>query len=111
MVKALGFQTREIGDLARFVRHSHWAVFENIEIRELTPRSFKMRTIGCSAQRAAQRWGMEYYDCATAGTRIRRGFFKGINHQAEVRRILTPPEAGPKGTGAGISCEWLISLA
>jgi len=110
LIKALGFPGREIKDLARFLKYSHWAIFENIEIAGLTADSFRMRTLDCSAQRAAKRWGMEYYDCAAGGLRIREGFFKGINPGARVQRVFTPPEAGLERRPATASCEWLISL-
>ena len=110
LVKALGFPGEEIKDLIKFLKYSHWAIFENIEITDLTANSFRMRTLDCSAQSAAKRWGMEYYDCGTAGMRIRSGFFKGINRKAKVQRIFTPPEARPEDTRANVSCEWLVSL-
>jgi len=110
LVKALGFPREEVKDLTRFLEYSHWAIFENIEIAELTANSFRMRTLDCSAQSAAKKWGMEYYDCGTAGMWIRSGFFKGINRKAKVQRIFTPPETGPEGTRAIVSCEWLVSL-
>jgi hypothetical protein len=111
LVKVLGFPREEIKDLARFLKYSHWAIFENIEIAELTANSFRMRTLDCSAQSAAKKSGMEYYDCRTGGLRIRSGFFKGINPKAKVQRIFTPPESRPEGRRAIVSCEWLISLA
>jgi hypothetical protein len=110
LVKALGFPREEIKDLTKFLGYSHWAIFENIEIAQLTANSFRMRTLDCSAQRAAKRWGLEYYDCGAGGLRIRNGFFKGINPKAKVKRIFTPPEVRPKGRRAIVSCEWLISL-
>jgi hypothetical protein len=110
LVKALGFPREEIKDLIRFLKYSHWAIFENIEIAELAANSFRMRTLDCSAQRAAKKWGMEYYDCRTGGLRIRSGFFKGINSKAKVRRIFTPAEVRPEGRRAIASCEWLVSL-
>ena len=110
LVKALGFPREGIKDLVRFLEYSHWAIFENIEIAELTANSFRMRTLDCSAQSAAKKWGMEYYDCRTGGLRIRSGFFKGINPEAKVQRIFTPSEARPEDTRAIVSCEWLVSL-
>jgi hypothetical protein len=110
LVKALSLPREEIKDLARFLRYSHWAIFENIEVAELTANSFRMRTLDCSAQRAAKRWGLEYYDCGAGGLRIRNGFFKGINPRAKVQRILAPPEARPEDGPVFASCEWLISL-
>jgi hypothetical protein len=110
LVKALGFPGKEIKDLAGFLKYSHWAIFENIEITELTANSFRMRTTDCSAQRAAKRWGLDYHDCGAGGLRIRNGFYKGINPAAKVERVFTPPETGPEGRPAIVSCEWLISL-
>jgi hypothetical protein len=110
LVKTLGFPREEIKDLTTFLKYSHWAIFENIEIAELTANSFRMRTLDCSAQRAAKRWGLEYYDCGAGGLRIRNGFFIGINPKAKVQRIFSPPEPRPKGRRATVSCEWLVSL-
>ena len=110
LVKALGFPREEIKDLTRFLQYSHWAIFENIEIVKLTTNSFRMRTLDCSAQNAAKRWGMEYYDCGAEGLWIRSAFFKGINPNANVQRIFTPPQAGPEDRRAIVSCEWLVSL-
>jgi len=110
LVKVLGIAREGIKDLARFLKHSHWAIFENIEIAELTANSFRMRTLDCSAQRAAKRWGLDYYDCGTGGLRIRSGFFRSISPKAKVRRIFTPPEARPEGGPTTASCEWLVSV-
>jgi hypothetical protein len=110
LVKALGFPREEVNDLARFLKYSHWAIFENIEIAQLTANSLRMRTVDCSAQRAAKRWGLGYYDCGTGGLRIRSGFFKGINPRAKVQRIFTPPEARLEGRSGIASCEWSVSL-
>ena len=110
LVKSLGFPREEIKDLARFLKYSHWAIFENIEIAELNTNSFRLRTLDCSAQSAAKKWGMEYYDCRTGGLRMRNGFFKGINPKTKVQRIFSPPEARPEGRRAIVSCEWLVSL-
>ena len=104
------FREEEIKNLAKFVKYSHWAIFENIEIAELTANSFRMRTLDCSEQSAAKKRGMEYYGCRTGALQIRSGFFKGVNLKAKVQRFLSPPEAGPAGTQAVVPCEWLISL-
>jgi hypothetical protein len=110
LIKALDLPRKQTKDLATFLKYSHWAIFENIEIAGLTGDSLLMRTLDCSAQRAAKRWGLEYYDCATGALRIRKGFFKSINPRARVQRVFTPPEAGLEGRPATASCEWLISL-
>jgi hypothetical protein len=110
LVKALSFPREDIGNLATFLKYSHWAIFENIEIAELTANSFRMRTLDCSTQRAAKKWGLEYYDCGAGGLRVRSGFFKGINPKAKVQRIFAPADARPEDRPANVSCEWLVSL-
>jgi hypothetical protein len=110
LVKAFSIPREGIKDLAGFLKYSHWAIFEDIDIAELTANSFRMRTLDCSAQHAAKKWGLDYYYCGVGGLRIRSGFFRGINPKAQVRRIFTPPEAGPEGRPARASCEWLVSL-
>ncbi len=108
--KALGISTGVIENLIQLARHSHWAVFENIEITKITGSSFRMRTIECSTQKAAKKWGMEYYDCGLTGSFARSGFYKYLNKNAKIQRIFTPPEISPDGTPENVSCEWLISL-
>jgi len=110
LVKALNMPREQINDLAEYLKYSHWTIFEIIEIAERTPTSFRMRTLDCSAQRAAKRYGREYYDCGNAGLRIRTGFFTGLNPKANVQKIFSPPEARPEGRHETVSCEWLISL-
>jgi hypothetical protein len=110
LIKALGLPRKEISDLMGYLEYSHWAIFEDIEVLELTATSFRMRTLECSAQNAAKRWGMEYYDCRAGGLWIRSGFFKGINPRAKVQRIFTPAEERPEGTCSAVSCEWQISF-
>jgi hypothetical protein len=99
-----------VDTLIHLVKHSHWAVFENIEARRLTERSFIMRTIECSAQKAAQRWGTKYYDCKLTASLVRAGFFEALNHNVKIQRIFTPPETRPEGTPENVSCEWLVSI-
>ena len=96
--------------LIQLLKQSHWAVFENIEVEKLTDKSFKMRTTECSSQRAAKRWGAEYYDCGRIATIMRSGFFKEANPNAKVQQVFAPPEIVPEGTPGNVSCEWLISL-
>lgn len=110
VANALGISTGGIDNLIQLVKHSHWAVFENIEITKLTGNSFRMRTIECSTQKAARRWGMEYYDCGHTGFFARKGFYQYLNKNAKVQRIFTPPETNPEGTPENVSCEWLISI-
>lgn len=99
-----------IDSMIALLQHSHWAVFENIEIKKITKKRFQMRTIECSTQEAAKRWGMEYRACGLTGSLIRIGFFKRINEKVKVQRIFTPPEMRPEGIPENVSCEWLISL-
>ena len=108
--KSLDISGDSVDNLMHLVKYSHWAVFENIEIKKLTETSFRMRTIGCSAQGAIHKWGLEHYDCRLAGLQLRQGFFNGANKNAEVERIFSPPEARREGIPDNVSCEWLISL-
>jgi len=57
LCKALNISGGGVDVLIQLLKHSHWAVFENIEAMKLAEGSFTMRTIECSAQRAAKRWG------------------------------------------------------
>lgn len=106
---ALDISGEGIDGLIQFLKHSHWAVFENIEVEKLTDKSFRMRTVDCSAQRATKRWGMEYYDCRNSGF-LRSAFFEAVDRNAKVQRIFAPPEIRPDGTPENVSCEWLISI-
>jgi len=108
--KALRVSGDTIDGLINLLRHSHWAVFENIEVEKLDGRSFRMRTIDCSAQRAAKKWGMEHYDCSLVAFPIRCGFFSAANQNAKVERIFTPPDVRPQSITENVSCEWLISI-
>jgi hypothetical protein len=108
--KALGISGGKIDSLIQLLKHSHWAVFENIEVKKLAENSFRMRTIGCSSQKTAKKWGMEYYDCRLQGLRARHGFFKAANKNAKVERIFSPPESRREGIPDNVSCEWLVSI-
>jgi len=99
-----------VDTLIQLLKHSHWAVFENIEVTKLTERGFRMRTIECSLQRAESMGDGEYYDCRLTGLLLRNGFFKAINQSVKIQRVFTPPEIGPEGTPENVSCEWLISI-
>ncbi len=96
--------------LIHFLNHSHWKVFEDIESERVSERSFSMKTLDCSTQKAAKKWGMGYYDCSEQGCRIREGFFREIDPGVRVERIFTPPDEKIDGSDKRISCEWLITL-
>lgn len=96
--------------LIHFLNHSHWAVFEEIGSERISEKSFTMKTFDCSTQRAAKKWGMEYYDCGEQGCRIREGFFRRIHPDVRVERIFTPPDKRIDGLEENYSCEWLITL-
>lgn len=96
--------------ILQFLRHSHWSAFENLELTRISNESIRMRTIGCTAQKAAKKWGMEYHDCSKTGLMLRSGFFKRIDPTAEVVRIFTPPDQRPPEAPEEISCEWAISV-
>lgn len=100
----------EIDRLIYFLRRSHWAVFEDIEVTKVSDSELRMRTLGCTSQKAARKWGMEYYECGQAGLRLREGFFREINPNAQVSRVFTPPDARPGGCPEAVSCEWRITI-
>jgi hypothetical protein len=99
-----------VARLAAFVRHSHWCAFEEIELTPLSDHSLRMRTLGCTAQKAARKWGLSHYDCGQSGLRLRTGFFRGVIPTAQVERVFTPPDEKPAGTPAEAACEWIITI-
>jgi len=108
--RAIDISAGGIDALIQLLKHSHWAVFERIEVKKLTGESFRMRTIECSTQKAAKRWGMEYRACGPTGSLVRTGFFERANKNVKIQRVFTPPEIRPEGTPENVSCEWLISI-
>lgn len=99
-----------VARLAAYVQHSHWCAFEEIELTPLSDRRLRMRTLGCTAQKAARKWGMPHYDCGQNGLRLRTGFFKEVIPTAQVARIFTPPDEKPAGAPDQACCEWIITI-
>lgn len=100
----------EVDALIELLKLSHWPAFEDIEIEKLSETRFKMRTIDCTTQKAAQKRGMSHYACGSTGHLTRSGFFAEFNPKAKVKRIFTPPDCRPEGTPEKASCEWLVSI-
>lgn len=100
----------EIERLMYFLKRSHWSAFEDIEMAKMSDSELRMRTLGCTSQKAAQKWGMEYYECGQGGLKLREGFFKEINSKARVTRVFTPPDTMPAGTPEAVSCEWRVTI-
>jgi len=96
--------------LVEFLKRSHWCAFEDIEMTKISDRELIMRTIGCTAQKAVKKWGMEYYACGRGGLVLREGFFRKLTPRARVTRIFTPPDSRPEGTPDKVSCEWRICI-
>lgn len=96
--------------LAAFVGHSHWCAFEEIELTALSNQRLRMRTLDCTAQKAARKWGLSHYDCSQSGLRLRKGFFSHVLPAAQVERVFTPPDEKPAGTPSEAACEWIISI-
>jgi len=113
-VKRLGRVIKEsltgVDRLIEFVRHSHWCAFEDLEITKISDKQIMMRTVGCSAQKAAKRWGLDHYACGDGGLRLRQGFFAAVDPSARVERVFTPPDERPAGIPEEVSCQWLISI-
>jgi len=100
----------EIDRLIYFLERSHWAVFENMEITKISDSELRMRTFGCTSQKAAQKRGMEYYECGLSALKLREGFFREINPKARVARLFTPPDTRPGGCPDDSSCEWRVTI-
>ncbi len=96
--------------IIQFLRHSHWSAFENLELTKLSDKRLRTRTIGCTTQKAAKKWGRDYYDCSRGATVLRQGFFSRIDPTAEVVRVFTPPDQKLPGTSDDVSCEWIITI-
>ncbi|HOJ51882.1 MAG TPA: DUF6125 family protein [Syntrophales bacterium] len=99
-----------IDKLITFLEHSHWFAFEDMVTKKISPQSFIMATRNCTSQKAAQKWGMGYYDCAEGALKLRTSFFTQIDPRAQVQRIFTPPAPPAEGFDSSISCAWIISL-
>jgi len=99
-----------IDRLIRFLEHSHWYAFENIEVTKLSDTTARMTTTECSSQRAAKKWGMEYYDCGSSALRLRSSFFRWVDPRARITPEFTPPEEKPEEFPSDTSCSWIISI-
>ena len=110
LTKVVEAKDEGVERLVEFLKRSHWCAFEDIEITRLSDTELSMRTMGCTAQKAAQKWGMEYYECGSGGLVLRQGFFKKIDPTAQVERIFTPPDTRPEDCPRETSCEWLITI-
>ena len=110
MEKTIQGKAEGVDRLIQFLEHSHWCAFENIEITKLSDTRMRMRTLDCTAQKAAKKWGMDCYECGPGALRLRSGFFGWINPRARVTPAFTPPEKAGEGTPPDVSCEWLISI-
>jgi len=95
--------------LVKYIEHSHWCAFEDIELTRISDNRLRMRTLGCTAQKAARKFGMGHYACGKSGLRLRSGFCRQIDPSLQVERVFTPPDEKPQGTLEEVSCEWIIS--
>jgi hypothetical protein len=112
LVKLSIISGTNVDSIIKGLQLSHWALFEEIELKKLSENTVRMRTIDCSLQRnTKKKWGMEY-PCKTLGSSlaIRTGFVKAINPQAEVKCNFSPPDPRPKNIPENVSCEWIISI-
>lgn len=108
--KVLGITDQNIDSLVRLLRHSHWGIFEEIEVDKRDENTCSMRIYNCSTQRAAGKWGLEHYDCTDATLACLNSFCRCINGGATVKKVFAPPELPQPGTPETLSCEWLITL-
>ena len=102
----------DVDSIIKGLRHSHWALFENIQLTKLSDSAVSMRAINCSRQRYIKaKLGTEY-PCKSLhfSAESRTGFVKAINPKAEVKCGFCPPDPRPKGIPENVSCEWIISI-
>jgi hypothetical protein len=109
--KTMSEKKKGIDRLIQFIDHSHWRIFEDLDLAKLSETELRMRTLGCTAQKAARKWGMDCYNCSAPALRLRQGFFSQIDPSAQVTRIYTPPDKRPAKTPDAASCEWRISIS
>lgn len=96
--------------LVAFLKRSHWFAFEDIKLENLSDKKLRMRTAGCTTQKAAKKWGMDHHACGDAGIRLRTSFLTHVNPSVKVSRVFTPPDEKPADTPEEISCEWIITI-
>jgi hypothetical protein len=108
--KTIPEDLKGIDRMIRYLSHSHWAAFEDIEIKRVSENSFVMATLGCTSQKAAVKWGLGRYDCSEVALKLRKSFFQSIDSRAQVVKIFTPPSSAVDGFAPSTSCAWLISL-
>lgn len=110
LAKTVDGNLEGVDRLIRFLEHSHWCAFENIDIARLSDSSIRMTTLNCSSQKAARKWGLEYYDCGEIALCLRQAFFRQIDSSAEVTCLFAPPGERPEGCPPDASCIWTITI-
>jgi len=108
--KTIQSKREGVDRLIQFLEHSHWCAFEQIEIMKLSDTRMRMRTLNCTSQKAAKKWGSDFYECGPSALKIRSGFFGWINPRARVTSVFMPPQKAGEGIPSNVSCEWLISI-
>jgi len=108
--KTVDENSKGIDRLILFLEHSHWAAFEDVHITKLSDTRMRMATMNCTSQKAAGKWGMEYYDCGEIALRLRSAFLKQVNPKATVTPLFVPPEKAGEGRSSDTACEWIISI-
>ncbi|MEM3730489.1 MAG: DUF6125 family protein [Candidatus Bathyarchaeia archaeon] len=101
----------DIDSIIKAFRLSHWALFENVDLKKLNDNVARMRIIDCSRQKyAIKKWGT-YYPCKDLNfsRESRVGFVKAINPKAEVKCNFCPPDPRPPEIPKNVSCEWIIT--
>ena len=101
-----------VDSIIKGLQLSHYALFENVELKKLSDSTVSMRTIDCSRQRYIRAKLGTVYPCKNFhfSRESRTGFVKAINPRAEVKCSFCPPDPRPKGVLENVSCEWIISI-
>lgn len=89
--------------LVEALKHSHWAMLEDVEISSRNGE-VELVVYGCSARQALARWRAESYDCSLLTKPALEGVAEGLGLKVRVELLRKP---GLAGRGEE-SCRWRL---
>ena len=107
---SLNIPLDSIDNLVKLLKVSHWAILESCEIEKLTDTSCRMRIIGCSTQKSADKWYGKEFKCATPTMAALRGFCRQSDKSIQINPVFSPFQDRPEGAPENVSCEWIFSI-
>ncbi len=108
--KSVEQESEGIDRLIGFLELSHWSLFEDFRITKLSDTRLRINTFGCTIQKAAKSWGMDYYDCTGVAYRARLSFLRYVNPKTTVTPSFLPSQKTGEPHSPGASCEWIVSI-